>query len=374
MATPIPVGAFHVSRQVLARTLDFQEVARNNVQMDSALFSATAMAEGYLHRSFFPWYGTRYFDWPARENPVSYRIRFDDNELISLTAASAGGTALDPTALLPYPSHGPPYTWVETSLGGNDVFGAGDTHQDAVALTGYWGYRRDTQAIGTLVATITNSQTTLVVSDSSQIGVGNVILVDSEYMVVRRVSSLTSGQTLQTPLLASAAGTAVAVSTGSAFFVGEVVTLDAEQMLILDITGNSLLVKRAWNGTVLATHTGSTIYVPRTLTVDRAACSSAEQDYPGLLYPAVDLYPSATTPAAAHTAGATIALHVVPPAVQALCLAEASWLYMNHAQGWQVAPGTTTRATTQLAGLAILNDLRANAMRAVGRKGRQRTV
>lgn len=374
MATPIPAGAFHVSRQVLARTLDFQEVARNNVQMDQALFSATANVEGYLHRSFFPWYGTRYFDWPARDNPTSYRIRFDDNELISLTAASAAGATLDVDNLLPYPASGPPYAWIETSLSTNDIFQAGDTHQDAVALTGYWGYRRETQALGTLVSTITNAQTTLVISDSSQVGAGNVILIDSEYMVVRRMASLTSGQTLQTPMTASAANTGVVVTTGSAFFVGEIITLDTEQMLIVDITGNTLIVKRNWNGTVLATHTGSTIYVPRTLIVDRAACSSVESDYPGQLYPAIDLYPGATSSAATHTAGATINLHVIPGAVQAMTLAEASWLYMNHAQGWQVAPGTTTRATTQLAGLAILKDLRDNAMRAVGRKGRQRTI
>jgi hypothetical protein len=43
-------------------------------------------------------------------------------------------------------------------------------------------------------------------------------------------------------------------------------------MLIDDIAGNTLIVKRGWDGTVLAAHTtGATIYAPRTLTVTRGA-------------------------------------------------------------------------------------------------------
>lgn len=350
MASPIPVGAFHVSRATLAATLDFQEVARNNTQMDAALAQATALTEAFLHRGFFPWSGTRTFDWPTRDNPVSWRLRLNDNELISLTSASSGGTALTPASLLLYPQTGPPYTYIETSLSANDVFQAGNSWQNAVSITGFWGYSRATRAVATLGATITGSQTTLTVSDSSQLGAGHVILLDNEYMVVRGLTSLTTTQTLQTPLAASAAGTAVVVTNGAAYAIGETILLDAEQMLIVDIASNTLVVKRARNGTVLATHTGSTVFSPRTLTVDRAACG---------------------TTAATHTIGASVALHVVPYATQALTLAEASWIYLQGAQGWMMASNNSDR---NVGSLGILDDLRRQAQRAVGRKMRQRAV
>lgn len=352
MVTPIPVGAFHVSRQKLARSLDYQEVARNNDEMDRALEQATALVEGTLHRGFFPWYGTRYFDWPTRDNPISYRLRLNDHDLISLTAATAGSVSLDVATLKLYPDAGPPYISVETNISGNDVFQSGDTWQDSIVLTGLWGYRDTTTSVGTLSGSINASATTLTLAASTA-GVGDVLKIGSEYLVVRDLSSATTGQTLQTPLTASNANTAVAVTTGSAFTAGDVITLDAERMLILDVAGNTLIVKRGWDGTVLAAHTGSTIYAPRSYTVDRGACGST---------------------AASHTDGVTVYRHVVPSAVEALTLAEASWIYQGHASGWQTAPGTTNRSTATLAALQVLDDLRARAKASVGRKARQRTV
>lgn len=353
MVTPIPVGAFHVSRARFARTLDFQEVARNNDMMDRSLAQATDIAERFLKRGFYPWYGTRRFDWPNRDNPVNWRLRLDDDELIRLVSATAGSDSLSLSNVLPYPDDGPPYTWLETAVAGNDVFQSGDTWQDAIALTGQWGYREDSRTVATLVGTINTSVSTLVLSNAAAVSVGDVLLIDTEYLVIRDQLQVTTGQTLQTPITAMASSTAVAVTTGSAFQAGEVITLDAERMLVLDVAGNTLIVKRAWDGTVLATHTGSTIYAARQYTVDRAACGST---------------------AASHTNGVTVRQHVIPAAVEALTMAEAGWLYANHAAGWQTAPGTTNRSTSALAGLEVIRDLRANARAAVGRKGRQRAV
>lgn len=341
-----------MSRQKLARSLDYQEVARNNGQIDLALAQATANTEGFLHRGFFPWYGTRYFDWPNRDNPVNWRIRLDDHDLIELTSGTAGGTTLTPANMLLYPKHGPPFTAIETSVAGSSFYQSGNTWQNALAFTGLWGYRNDVRNVATLVGTINASQTTLVFSPSVEVGVGDVLKIDNEYLVVRGLTTSTSGQTLQTPLTASAASTAVAVTTGSAFLVDEVITLDTESMLIVGITGNTLIVKRAWDGSVLATHTGSTIYVSRTATVDRGACAST---------------------AASHTTGVTIAQHVIPASVQALTLAEAGWIYAGHSSGWQIANNTSRNVPSE-EGLLLLNDLRATARRAVGRKGRQRAA
>ena len=61
-------------------------------------------------------------------------------------------------------------------------------------------------------------------------------------------------------------------ASGSGFNVGEVILVDSERMLIVDIAGNYLTVKRAWDGSVLAIHsTGADIYTLRLLTVTRGA-------------------------------------------------------------------------------------------------------
>lgn len=358
MVSPIPVGAFHVSRQKMARTLDYQEVARNNAMIDRALAQATANSEAFLHRGFFPWIGTRRFDWPDyQDNPRYYRLRLNGDELISLTAASAGGSTLTPGLLQLYPDAGPPYDVIETLVSGSQVYQSGNSWQDALLFTGKWGYQDTTRTVGTLGSSITNSATTLTLNASSELGVGDVIQVDSEYMVITGLTNVTTGQTLQTPLTASAAGTAVAVTTGSSFNVDEIITLDAEQMLVQDIAGNTLIVKRAFNGTVLAAHTGSTIYAPRSFTVTRNACVAVDQP----------------TTAVSHTSGANIKLHIVPSSVQALTLAEASWLYTGHAGGWNIA-NNTSRNVPSIEGLQVLQDLRQTARTAVGRKNRQRAV
>jgi len=354
MVSPIPPGAFHASRQKLARMLDFQEVARNDEQIDDALRQATSNTEGYLHRGFFPWRGTRYRDWPDRD--YADRLWLDGDEFVSLTTATSGGTTLATNNLVYYPTSGPPYNAIETSVASSAYFQAGATWQSAIALTGLWcGTDASTRPAGTLAAGINASVTTLALTplSTTRIGVGDLLLCGTEYLVVTALTSATSSQTLQTPLTASAASTSVAVSTGSAFVTGEAITLDSEQMLVVDVTGNTLVVKRAWNGTVLATHTGSTIYASRTLTVTRGACGST---------------------AASHNSADAVGLHIIPPSVQALTLAEASWIYAGHSAGWQVAPGTTNRSTTQLAGLEVMRDLRTNAARVAGRKQRARAV
>jgi hypothetical protein len=233
------------------------------------------------------------------------------------------------------------------------VFQSGDTWQDAIALTGAWcGSAAETQSIGTLSGSINSSVTSLALSSSASVGVGDVLKLDSEYVVVRGQGLATTSQTLQTPLTASAAGTSVAVTTGSSYAIGETITLDAERMLVVDISGNTLIVKRAFDGSVLASHTGSTIYAPRVYTVDRGACGST---------------------AASHTSGITVYQHVIPAPVQSLCLAEASWIYAGNSQGWALSNSITHNVLTEQA-LKVLVDHREQVRTSHGRKMRQRAV
>jgi hypothetical protein len=103
------------------------------------------------------------------------------------------------------------------------------------------------------------------------VGVGSILRVDSERMIVTDRQQLTTGQVLGAPgLTAQANSVAVPVANGALFARDEVILIDAEKLLITDIAGNNLVVRRGWDGTVLAAHTaGATIYAPRTLTVTR---------------------------------------------------------------------------------------------------------
>jgi hypothetical protein len=298
------MGSWYTTRESVKRALDSAETARNNGQVDQAIDSASRSVEGLTHRIFRPVLATRYFDWPDLQRGRPWRLWLNGSELISLTSLTAGGTTIPNTNLLLEPAnYGPPFDSIETNIGSTSAFTLANTHQRAIAVTGLFGYSNDEAAAGTLAAAITTvGQTSVNVSDSSLIGVGDVLRVDQERVVVIGKQMLTTGQTLQTPVAASSSDVTVAVTSGAGYAVDEVLLLDAERMLIVDIAGNNLIVKRAWDGSVLAAHTGSTIYAARTLAVTRAALG---------------------TTAATHLNSAPISRHEVPGLVRQLTIAEA---------------------------------------------------
>jgi hypothetical protein len=92
-----------------------------------------------------------------------------------------------------------------------------------------------------------------------------------ERVLVTDRATVTTGQTnVSGAATASNADVAVTVTDGTQVHVGEVLLLDTEQLLVTGITGNVLTVKRAWNGTVLAAHSlATTLYAYRLLSVLR---------------------------------------------------------------------------------------------------------
>jgi hypothetical protein len=149
----------------------------------------------------------------------------------------------------------------------------------------------------------------------------------------------------------------VTVSSGAAFAVDEIITIDGERMVIIDITGNTLTVIRAYDGTTLAAHTaGTTIYTPRTLTVIRGALG---------------------TTAAAHSNGATIYAWRPPAGIRQLNTTEAIHELMQEQTGWfrtmsasSNFGGTARRAAT----MEAIVDLRESIYRQYGRKARMRAI
>jgi len=343
------VTPVYTTREAVKAAPELKETARANAAVDDAIEAASRSVEGLLHRRFYPWTGTRYFDWPNSYSRTAGRLWLGGNELISVTTFTTGNGATTLTAgqyILRRADDldEPPYTHVEINRGTSAAFSSGTTTQRALAITGVFGHSAETAPAGALAEALDASETGVDVTDSASIGVGQIIKVDSERMIVSEKSMITSGQTLQTPLTATAANETVAVTTGSAFFVGEVILLDSERMLIVDIAGNNLTVKRGWDGSTLATHTGSTIYAPRSLTVVRGALG---------------------TTAAAHDTAAAITKHVVPGLVRELCEAEAlvQLAQRNAAYARVVGTGDNERESSGR-GLA---QIRKDAIAAYGR-------
>ncbi len=337
----------YCTREAVMTAPQVQETAQNIAQVDAAVSAAPTSIEGLLHRRFYPWTGTRYFDWPNFQYAAPWRLWLDGNELASVSAITVdnGATALTAGQYVLRRSDGideAPYDLIEILLSGSGALSSSTTHQRAVAITGvYIGCPLNTAPAGATAEALDDSETAVDVTDSAAIGVGHIIKIDSERMLVTDKTLLTTGQTLQTPVGAGSDEVAIVVTTGSAYTVGERIQLDSETMQILSIAGNTLTVQRAVGGSVLASHTGATIYAPRTLTVVRGALG---------------------TTAATHLTAAAITRHVIPPLVEQLAEAEAIVQLANKGAAYARTVGEGENAR-QVNGRA-LTDLRKDAMAA----------
>lgn len=352
------MGVWYCTREDVKNALDVMETARSNAEIDRAIESASRMIDGsvpgagFLKRRFYPETRTMTFDWPNNQYARPWRLWLDGNELVSLNTLTAGGTTIAAADYFLRPDSGPPYTHIEIDLGSSAAFSAGSTHQRSIVAAGVFGYNADEAPAGTLAEALDVSETAVDVSDSSAIGVGTIIQIDSERMIVTGKTMLDTGQNLGGNLTAVNNNVTVPVGSGTAFTVDEVILIDAERMLITDIAGNNLTVKRPWDGTVLAAHSANAdIYAPRTLTVARGALG---------------------TTAATHSTSTAITRHVVPGLVAELCLAEALNILMQRRSGWA---RTTGSGDNQREGSGRgLREIKADAYTAYARKARSRAV
>ena len=350
-----PDGVRYATREDIMQALDVQITARNRRQIDAALEAASRSVEGLCHRKFFPAVGTRYFDWPARVGGYTpWVLRLDDNELISVTTLASGGTVLGAEQYNLEPNRsGPPYNRVETKLSTSAAYGGGDTYQRDVQITGLWGYRNTETSLGATTAAVsTTTATTLTVDGptSAQVGVGSILRVDSERMIVTERAQTSTGQT--GTITASKADVSLTVADGTAFAVDEVLLLDSERIRIDDIAGNTLTVERAYDGTVLAAHTGATVYAPRRLTVTRGALG---------------------TTADTHGNDSTVYRWDPPGLIRQLVKAETIWALLQERSGWFRNASSSGRSAPEVSRDA-LNALRDQTYDRYGRKARTRGV
>lgn len=344
------MGVWYASREQVKRALDIGITADANSKVDRALGGATDSIEGMTNRVFYPTQDTRKLDWPdehGRQGP--FRVLFGPNEVISLDTFTAGGTVIPSNAYLlrNYADRPrPPYTYLEMDLSSSYALAAGTTWQQSLVATGLFGYRNDEVSGGTLAASIGDTtSTTITVSDSSIVDVGNLIRVGTERMVVTDKSWVASGATLSGPLSDNSAEVTLLASS-SAVHQGEYVMVDSEMMHPYIATGSTYTVDRAWQGTVIASHlSGATLYVPRMLTVQRGACGT-----------------TATT----HANSDPISVWQPPSLINQLCIGEALNGLLQENSGWAKTVGAGDNVQNAVG--AGLEDLRARAQKAFGRK------
>lgn len=338
----------YVTREAVKSALDVKQTARSDAQVDRAIAAASRAVEARLRRRFYPETDTRYFDWPTSRSRTSWRLWLDANELISVTSLSSGGTTISPADYFLRRSDDrdePPYDQIQLDLGTSAVFDTGDTHQKNIAITGVFGYCADEEATGSLAEALDDSETEVDVTDSSLIGVGDLIRVDDERMIVTGKMMLDTGVTASA-LTDRNNDVSITLSTATgAPTVGEVILIDSERMLVVDRAGLVLTVKRAWDGSVLASHaSGASIWAPRTLTVSRAVLG---------------------TTAASHEDGTAVARHVPPALVTELALAYALNNLLQSQSGYARTAGEGDNAR-EFTGRGI-RALEKDAFRAYGR-------
>lgn len=347
---------WYATREEIKAELDVKETARSNARIDRALADATESVHGLCHRTFYPELDTRFFDWPNSQTAPSWRLWLDANEVISVTTLASGGTTIPaPGYFLEPNEYGPPYNRIEINLGESSAFGGGDTHQRDISVTGLFGYRNDETTLGITGEALDASETGVDVdaTTSAAVGVGSLLRVDDERMIVTGRAQLDTGQTLGGAGLTNVNNSVTAtVQSGAVFAAGETILIDGERMRIDDIAGNTLVVTRAWDGSTIAAHSvGAAVYAPRTLTVERAALG---------------------TTAATHLIGATVRRWDAPGSVRQLCVAETLVDLLQGRSGYARTAGSG-EGEREASG-AGLKDLRDRVYKSHGRHGRLRGV
>ena len=374
----------YCNRLEVQRAVDFKDGMLSNAQIDRALQSAAEMIEGHLQRVFYPYDATKYFDWPNYQYAYPWRFWLDQHDLLVLTAlASPSGTTIPLWQVFLEPVNNAgrlppmPYTQIELDRSTVAAWGAGPTPQHSIVATGTWGFGADTDPGGALAASCLAGDTTLTVTDSSVIGVGDVIILSygrgsapfpSNAGTAGAIQPYTgerciiTGQSMtSTTLTVSGSGcTTVSaadntLTASGALIVGEAIQLDSEQMLITGTvagSANTYTVQRAWNGSVLASHvTAATIYAPRLLTVLRGQLG---------------------TTAAGWSSSTVISRHRPPSVIRDLAIAETVNRILQETSGYarEVGEGDNARPAPGMS----LADLWDEAETVRGRKNRQRTI
>jgi len=351
---------WNCTRESVKSALDELETARSNAQVDDAIAQGAVGVRGLLKRpSVAPILTTRYFDYPSRTSrPPSWRLWFDQHPLLSATSVTVnnGATTLTTGQYFLEPANdGPPYTHIDINLGGSASFSSGATFQRAVAITGLWGLGNERKQIGSLSGTLagTVGATASLAWTTARFGVGDLLFVDSEAMVITERTFVDSGQNIGANLAAEESDNGVSVSDGTGYALDEIILIGTERMRVVDIAGNVLTVKRAQDGTVLAAHTaGVDVYALTGVELSRA---------------------EAGTTIAAHSSSAAVYQWRPPAMLATLNRAYALNALLQERSGWARALHVSGDTAIELSARGI-RKLEEDAQRAYGLRARTRAI
>ena len=297
--------ACYATREQVRRALDVKQAAYSDTILDRKIQSGSAAVDRLCMRKFYPTLATYKFDWPNYQYAYPWRLWLEQYELATDPANAPGGQIVDGTflptpVLIPvgqyilYPQSGPPFKEVQLRRDTNAAFGSNTTPQLDIGITSYFGYWVNTSPVATLTAAISSTTaTTVTVSANSVTDAGSTLFIDSERMLVTDSQYVSTGITpVSGCTLAQASDNTMVVADGTQFSAQEVILIDSEWLLIQYIIGNNLIVKRGYSGSVLATHSGSeTIYARRQLTVKRGFLGTTAATHLNAASVSVDVYP-----------------------------------------------------------------------------------
>jgi len=309
-------GVAYATVEQLQAATDFKSTAYETERLRRLTGAASRLIEKRLHRHFYPLTETRTYT-----DPPIYVLRrvtssgfWLEADLLTLTSVTADSTAQTVADVELYPSaYGPPYSWIGVT--GSDI-----------DVVGVWGFSNDTTTAGATAEALDATETGVDVTDSSVVGLGDLIIVDSERMLVTAKAMLDTGVDFSSGGTTAVSSDNAITMDGAGINVGEVILADAERMLVVEYVAATdvATVKRAYDGTVLATHTTPSVYAPRTLTVERGAAGST---------------------AATHLTAAAVTRNLPPGPVTDLCIAETLTTFEQEMSGYgrTVGSGETAR-------------------------------
>ncbi|MES2211351.1 MAG: hypothetical protein V4515_14405 [Chloroflexota bacterium] len=285
----------YCSREALALALDRALNVYSIEGLDRAIHSATDVIEQAFERRFYPYHGTWYFDVPADDTSTStpsWKLYTDPVDFISVDSATVGGSAVSGIQLRPDNRTDRPASWLELDRAGATTFrdGTSGTPQRRAAIVGTTGWWDEAKACGALASTLAIGADTadLVTAPAigvAQVGVGHLLRVGSERLVVDDRLLVDTGENLGADLVSQVSAsipTSITVGDGTDYAAGEMITVGGEVMLIQRVLSNTLFVRRGYAGTPVASHaTGTDIYAYRRLLVTRGVAGTTAAEHAG---------------------------------------------------------------------------------------------
>jgi hypothetical protein len=281
-----------------------EDLHLDGVRSESAMLAHMAAAAQYIDRHigvFVPVTEARTFEG---EGECELMVP----PLLAVISATNDGIAVTDYLLEPNGRHWPngPYSELER------LYGVWSPMSTGVVITGRWGMWEQTQDLGLPVVSIPASSSTLNVADGSKISPGMVLLIEDEQLLVEASGAVTDTQTDLNGAM-TVDDVELTVDDGTLVHVGEIIKIGFERMRVLDISGNDVLVARAWDGTARAEHAdNASVYALRSFTV-RRGCNG--------------------TTAATHS-GDTVYRYVIPGDVELLAKQMASLMYKKAETGY----------------------------------------